>query len=211
MTTSKLVIDILVAVGTLAVAVMAIWGEKVRSWLAPPKLVIQPHTPRGSPTRLTNQGTIDPSGGQRVMYYHLKVVNLRPWLTVHNCRVLLKGISRRGPDGRFLAVPMPVPLQFIWANEGDTSQRVTVTKENVLDFGWLIEGAERFNPLLYLYSNDFQGYVEMGQAVRYHLEIDASNFVSPRPQVFEVAWDGEWHYEPERMQHHLRVSEVDEP
>lgn len=211
MSTAKLVIDSLVAIGTLAVAVMAIWGEKVRSWLAPPKLAIRPHILRGTPTRLTMEGAVNVGGGRRVMYYHLKVVNLRPWLSVHNCRVLLKDLSRRGPDGRFHAVPMPVPLQFVWANEGDTPQRVTVTKENIFDLGRLLEGAERFEPLLYLYSNDFQGFVEKGQAVHYHLEIDASNFVSPKQQVFEVAWDGEWFYEPENMEHHLRISEINEP
>jgi hypothetical protein len=32
--------------------------------------------------------------------------------------------------------------------------------------------------------------------------------VSPRPQVFEVAWDGEWDFDPEKMEQHFRISEV---
>ncbi len=205
---SKFVFDLLTSVGTLAVAIVAIWGERVRSLLAPPKLKIYLHTPRGSKTNLTISGANNPGGGTPAMYYHLKVVNLRPWITVSNCRVLLKAITRRRPDGSFLEVPMPVPAQYVWANEGDTQQRVTVTKESVLDFGRLVEGADSFNPMLYVYANNLQASVPKGEAVRYYLEIDASNFVSPRQQIFEVAWDGQWDSEPEKMQHHLTIQEI---
>ncbi len=211
MSIAGLVIDGLVAVGTLAVAVVAIWGEKVRSWLAPPKLLIVLHTPRGDPTRLTLSGAVNPGGGQRVMYYHLKVINARPWLTAENCRVLLKGLSRRGPDGKFHPIPMAVPLQFVWAPAEATPPQVTITKEQILDFGRLIEGDSKFVPILYSYANNFQGFVERDEAVRYWLDIDASNFASPHPQVFEVTWDGVWDFEPDKMQHHLRLAEIREP
>ncbi len=205
---TKTAIDLVTALATLAVAIMAIWGERIRSILAPPKLVLRPHTFRGSPTTLVIPGVIDPSGGTRVMYYHLKVVNLRPWLAAQHCRVLLTGISRRRPDGSFLPVHLPVPVQFVWPNEGEEPQRITVTKESVLDFGCVAENLERFEPLLYTYPNNFKGFVAKGEAVRYQLEVDAANFVSPCPQVFEVAWDGEWHAEPEQMEQHLSVREV---
>src|SRR5437868_15174480 len=108
-----IVIDSATAFGTVAVAILAIWGERVRSWLAPPRLEIEPHNNlRGDPNVLTTQT------GQRVgrgMYYHLKVVNKKPWLPVKNCRVVLKGISRRGPDGIFHPSPLVVPSQLVWA------------------------------------------------------------------------------------------------
>ena len=47
MSTLKLTIDSLVAAGTLAVAVMAIFGEKVRACLAPLKLRIEAHNLHG--------------------------------------------------------------------------------------------------------------------------------------------------------------------
>jgi hypothetical protein len=201
-------IQICIAVGTLAIAVVAIWGEKIRSWVAPPKLEIRLHMKRGAPTLLTIQGAINPGGGTPVMYYHLKVVNRRTWLPVTNCRVLLVGISRRGPDGGFHDIPMPVPAQVVWANEGDTPKRVTITKQSVLDFGRVTENEALFLPLLYVYPNNFQGVVAKNQAVRYSLEIDATNFVSSKPQVFEVAYDGEWEFEAEKMEQHLRISEI---
>ena len=203
-------LEIATAVATVAVAIIAIWGEKVRAWLAPPKLKVEIHTPRGSPTRLTMAGAVDPSGGVRTMYYHLRVVNLRPWLTVQNCRVLLKAVSRRRPDGSFLQVHMPVPAQFVWSNEGDTPQRVVVTRSSVLDFGYLSEGDASFVPCLHVYANNSNFAVGKGEAVRYQLDLDASNLPSRHAQTFEVSWDGEWDFEPEKMQQHLVIREVAE-
>jgi hypothetical protein len=204
----NLFLDILVAFGTLAVVVLAIWGEKIRAKLTPAKLSIRPHTLKGDPTVLKT--AVQGDGGVKVMYYHLKVVNERRWLPAQDCRVSLTGLSRRGPDGKFHAVPMAVPLPFNWAPAPHTPARVTVTKEQVFDFGSLQEGATRFVPALTYITHNFQGYVQKGEAVRFFVEIDAANFISSSPAVFEVAWDGAWSAEPEQMQHHLRITEVNE-
>ena len=102
----SLIIDALIAVGTLMVAAAAIWGDWLRSWLAPTKLIIEPHNNlRGDPTVFESR---DPKSAQtdtRVMYFHLKVVNQRPWLSVKNCRVLLKGMTRRGRTVGFIRFP----------------------------------------------------------------------------------------------------------
>jgi hypothetical protein len=138
-------------------------------------------------------------------------VNLRPWLNVQNCRVLLTGIVRRGPDHQFHEIPFPVPSPFIWSGEEHSSETRTITKMPViLDFGRLVEGSSRFEPRLRHAPNNFDGFVAKGEAMRYELEIDASNFTSPRPQVFEVAWDGEWNAEPEQMERHLRITEIED-
>lgn len=211
-TTTEVVIQALTAFGTVAVAAVALWGEKARAWLSPPKVIIEPHNLEGDPTVLTGgQVVLIPSPGIRVMYYHLKVVNKRPWLTVHNCRVLLKHMSRRGPDGKFYAVRMPVPPQFVWALMGPkASDELTITNERVFDLGRVQENGNGFEPSLYVYPNNFSGFVRKGEAVRYGLEINASNFVSQKVQVFEVAWDGQWSFEREQMQRHLTIREIAE-
>ena len=210
--TLKLVIDGLVAGGTIAVAALAIWGEQIRSVFAPPKLLLRPHNLKGDPNRYTTtvsvRGTQISLGGDRVMFYHLRVVNLRPSLTVTNCQVLLKAMSRRGPDNHFYPVPLVVAIPFIWSLPDITPPLVTITKEQILDFGKIGENDGKFSPTLRTVTNNFAGYVAAGEAVRYHLEIDASNFTSPQPQIFEVAWDGEWHHEPEEMSKHLTITEI---
>jgi hypothetical protein len=193
-------IQLSMAVGTIAVAVMAIWGDYIRSKLAPPKLIIQPHNLRGTVTRFT--------GGPRVIYYHLKLVNLRPWLTAKNCRVLLRAIHRRGPNHQFGQIPLPVPPQYVWAPAGFTPAVTEITKDQILDFGSLIEGETLFKPVLYFYPNDFQGFIEAHEAVRYSLEIIAQGYTAKRYQVFEVAWDGTWSDNLDQMSQSLTIREV---
>lgn len=205
----KIAIDIATALGTVAVAILAIWGERVRSWLSPPKLEIEAHNNfRGDPNVLTTQ-TGQLAG--RGMYYHLKVVNKRPWLPIKNCRVLLMGISRRGPDNVFHPSPLVVPSQLVWAPASFAPILVTVTKEQIVDLGNIREGDEAFRPALYSIPNNFAGFVKANEAVRLELAIEADNFSSRRYKVFEVAWDGIWEFEPEKMVNHLRIREILEP
>jgi hypothetical protein len=206
----NVLIDILVAVGTLMVAVAAIWGDWLRSRLTPAKLIIKPHNLCGEPTVFQSPDPKNAQAVTRVMYFHLKVVNQRLWLTAKSCRVLLKGISRRGPDGRFHPVKMSVPNQFVWAPAEITPPVVNLVKEQIFDLGYITEKEDKFIPTLYIYPNNFQGFVHRGESVRYYLEIEATNFSSHRYQVFEVTWDGLWDYEPEKMQHHLRITEIKE-
>jgi hypothetical protein len=206
LTIADTIINIFVAIGTLAVAVLAIWGERIRAVLAPPLLLLEPHNLTGDPTELRD-GTQRP--GIKALYYHLKVVNKRPWLPVSNCAVYLKGITRRGPDGLFHPVHMPVPLQFVWAPAETMPPVITVTGEHVLDLGRIIENSPQFQPMLYSYTNNFQGFVGRNEAIRYQLAIRGSNFTSKRYQAFEVAWDGKWSYVPAEMSQHLRIREIE--
>jgi hypothetical protein len=205
----KIVIDIATAFGTIAVAILAIWGERIRSWLSPTKLEIGAHNNfRGDPNLLTSQL------GQQVgrgMFYHLKVINKRPWLPIKNCRVLLMGISRRGPDNVFHPSPLVVPSQLIWAPASFAPTLVAVTKEQIVDLGNIREGDSAFRLALYSTPNNFAGLVGKDEAVRFELAIEADNFSSSRYKVIEVAWDGIWEFEPEKMENHLRIREIREP
>ncbi|MCU7841595.1 MAG: hypothetical protein KZQ94_19730 [Candidatus Thiodiazotropha sp. (ex Troendleina suluensis)] len=138
----------------------------------------------------------------------LKVINKRPWLPVKNCRVLLIGLSRRGPDNIFHPSRLVVPSQLILAPASFAPVLVTVTKEQIVDLGNLQEGGDSFRPALYSTPNNFMGYVKAGDAVRYELSIEADNFTSARNKVVEVAWDGKWEFEPEKMEKHLRIREI---
>jgi hypothetical protein len=196
----QLVIEGLAAFGTIALSILAIWGDWVRSKFAPAMLVIVPQTLRGDPTTTRD--------GRRVMYYHLRVVNQRQWLPIHNCRVLLKGLTKRGPDNQFHPVPMAVPLQFVWAPAEITPPVITLVNEQILDFGYVLETEKTFSPTLYSYAHNFKGHVQPNEAVRFQLQIEATNFSSRVYQVFEVAWDGNWSFVPEEMAEHLRIQEI---
>jgi hypothetical protein len=196
----SLIIQALIAFGTVSVAVLAIWGPWIRSKLVPPKLTLVPHNLRGIVTRFTN--------GPRVIYYQLKVCNLRPWVPARNSRVLLRRIELRGPDQVFRPLPETVPPQFVWSPAPQTPPLLNITKEQFLDFARLTEGASHFEPVLYWYPNNFQGFVEKNQAVRYCLEVDADSFSQKEFKVFEIAWNGKWTDNLDEMRQNLTIREV---
>jgi hypothetical protein len=196
------IINGLTAFGTIAVAAAAIWGDWLRSKLAPLSLTLVGHTLDGDPALF--------GSGTRVMFYHLKVVNKRGWISARNCRVMLVGLSRRDPGNIFQPVPMSVPQQFAWAPAEFTPPIITVQREQVLDFGYIQENGDSFIPRLYVMPFNFQGYVGAHEAVRYQLQIEAVNFSSPI-YVVEVSWDGVWDFVPATMGHHLPIRIIPSP
>jgi hypothetical protein len=205
---TKLVLDGAAAIGTVAVAVMAIWGERVRTWVAPPRLRLVLRSPRGVPAELVMPG-VNTAAPILSMYYHVKVVNDRPWLPVKDCRVLLTGYSKRGPDGRFHPDDVPVPLQFPWAPNHSQGERFrTIVTFQVIDLFRVVERDSLIWPQLYDQVTSFKGYIAKGEAARYQIEIDAPGLPVSVPQVFEISWSGQWSFEPESMEKHLRVREV---
>lgn len=96
MTKAKIVnaiINSIMAIGTIAVAILAIWGDSIRAKFVGPKLSLVPHNLRGSVVPLTN--------GRRSIYYHLKVVNNRNTVSATNCRVLLTIMWSKVQNGKF--------------------------------------------------------------------------------------------------------------
>lgn len=203
--------DVLTAIGTIAVAILAIWGDRIKSWLSPAILKIEPVENtgiHGSHLRLNTPSNILVPGLNRdAMWYVLKVVNKKPWMSSKNCRVMLVAISKKGPDGIYRPEPFKVPRQFWWAPSEFMAPLATINKEQVFDFGF-IQANGMFSPTLYSTPSDFPGHVRKNESVRYSLEIDANNFTSPIQQVFEISWDGEWDPNPDIMSRHLVIKEL---
>lgn len=201
----------LAAFGTIAVAVMAIWGEWIRATLVGPKLRLEEHNFRGT---VADLNIIDRMRGQligtkKTIFYHLRAHNSRPWVPAKNCRVMLRQVHRRGPDGNFHPVNLVVPLQYMWAPSEWSPTLQTVTDKEVVDLGRLSAGSDRFEPMLYTIGNDFDAFVKANEAVRYGLQVISEN-ARPSPlQIFEIAWNGEWCENLDRMEHNLSIREVD--
>jgi hypothetical protein len=91
-----------------------------------------------------------------------------------------------------------------WAPSEIMPPMVTVLNQQILDLGFIAENSAEFRPRLYWTSHNFQGFVRAHEAVRYQLQIEALNFVSPI-FVVEISWDGIWDYVPATMRHHLTI------
>src|SRR2546423_431013 len=150
---AELLFSALTAIGTIAVAILAIWGDWVRARLVPGALRIEIHD-RGDLSHLTDQHGQPLPPPNAVYFYHFKVVNRKRWITPKNCRVLLKAMSRRDQNGIFQPSALSVPCQFVWAPAEITPSVIAIEHEQILDFGIVQQRTMRFEPRLYSYPNN---------------------------------------------------------
>jgi hypothetical protein len=200
----------LAAFGTIAVAVMAIWGDWVRTTFVGPRLRLVKHNFRGTVAELNiiDRRRNEIIERKKTIFYHLRVENSRHWIPGKNCRVMLRQIHRRGPNGTFHPVKLIVPVQYMWAPSEWSPSLQTVTDKEVLDFGRLMMGSDKFEPMLYIVGGDFDGFVRANEAVRYGLQVIADNSRPSSLQVYEVAWNGEWAEDLDKTEQNLKVREV---
>ncbi|MBI5291053.1 MAG: hypothetical protein HY872_04145 [Chloroflexi bacterium] len=199
---TQLILEGLVAIGTIAVAILAIWGDWFRDKFAAPKLVLQLRDTKGN---LTSQ-----QDGQGVIYYHLIVQNKRSWAVARGVQVMLEGVWRRAADGSFKADTLAAELPLTWAFPQFSPLNPSVSDRKICDFGCLAEKDRLFKPSLYFYPNNFTGFVGANQAVRYSIRVVAENFNSGKAIVVEVSWDGLWSSDMAEMERHLVVKVMDE-
>ena len=192
--------QIFAAIGTVAVAILAIWGEKIRAAVAGPKIEFGLNDPKGNLTIRAN--------GKRTIYYHLQLLNRRAWSPASHTRVLVTAIEKKRPDGTYFPESLIAPLQLTWALPQFHELLPTIATRDVCDLGYLDEDSQRFELSLYIKPNNFTGFVEPGQSMRVKIIVAAHNYESKKPTVLEISWDGKWHSDLSEMQKHLVIKEV---
>jgi len=189
------------AIGTVAVAILAIWGDKIRAVVAAPKISLELRKSKGNLTIRANN--------KRTIYYHLDLINKREWSPASHVRVLVTGIEKKRPDGTFFPETLVAPLQLTWAFPEFHELLPTITKSDVCDLGFLDEGSQRFELSLYIKPNNFGGYVEPRQSMRVKIIVSAHNYEQRDPRILEISWDGTWSSDLDEMQKHLVIKEID--
>lgn len=198
--------NLAVAAGTMLLALAAIYGDWLKSKFFPPKVALELRSELGDITTVKNGVT-----GQIVgpaMYYHVRVINLRRSIPITNCRVSIRALEKRMPDGQFKPIPMSVPLDLRWAPAEANEPVVTITSERILDLGHLIQAEKQFRPAVRVLSHNFKGIVKAGESIRFGLWVDATNYSSASLTFFEVTWNGEFSEDPETFAQYLVVKKV---
>lgn len=192
----SIIIQGFLAVGTLLLAVIAIWGDWIRHRLLGPKLTIN---------LLDNEGTLTYiTDGTPGRYYKLKVSNSRKWSPAINVRVILKKILKPAADGTLAPQVLSGPMQLTWM--WLLPQYPTIGPEEICTFGNLIKG-QNFILSPYVKPNNFVGFITPNQNMLIEVQAVADN-VESRSLYIEISWDGKWSEDTKQMQQHLVVKET---
>ena len=187
--------QIVAAVATVFVAILAIWGEWFRARFAGPKLELCPRNLDGD--RLQPE-RIDSKHGP-TMRYQLDVVNRRTWTRATDVQVRCTRAFCRRPDGEYTEQPFEYPATLKWTtDEGEIVWKASFKKSYRCDLGHLREADPVFTLAVRTGPPGFPNTMAPNQSVRYDFEIDATNFVSRQPLSLQIDWDGMW--TPHRIQ-----------
>jgi hypothetical protein len=195
----KTIAEALTAFGTVAVAAVAIWGDRIKDRLFGPRLKLSLLDAMGDLTRRQN--------GIEVFYYHIRVTN-RPHSLAKSVQVLVQRVSRRVPGGTFQLEKIVYPLPLVWTPMELFQLERKVVAVSTCDFGFLDSNAPAFKLATVVTPNNFHGDVTANQSARFELMAVGENVYFSKPIVLEVSWDGKWVRDREQMQKHLVITQV---
>ena len=199
------IIQLFVAIGTIAVAILAIWGDRIRYVIGlRPKLDLTLIDPEGE---FVNIGISVDGSTTPARYYHLKVSNKNRWSPATNVRVVITGIAIPAADGQYVSQGLTGPLQLTWRfDKFHPAMYSTVGSDDICDLGGIKQG-EKFSLTPYIFPNNFQGHLEANRRMLIEVKAIADNAES-RTVCIEISWDGKWEDDTKKMAEHLVVKEV---
>ena len=194
---ANLTVQIFVALGTISVAVLAIWGDWIRFKLAGPKLRI---------ALLDATGTVTVrSDGKKGRYYKLLVLNDRKWSPARNVRVVLKSIFKPAADGTLTPQPMSGPLQLKW--QWIVPQYPSLgAGEEICTFANLVQG-EQFVLSPYIVPNNFVGFLKANERMLIEVVV-VSDTAESESLFLDLSWNGQWSEDTTAMLNNVVIKET---
>lgn len=178
--------DRAVAVGTLLVAALAIWGEWLRSLIAGPKLVVDVTTPQG-------QRGLSAPGASAPYHYVAAVRNKRPWALAKAVRVLCTDVHTKTNTGHWKREGFVSPRQLEWAH-GDDPKR-DIVGEELFFLGRVPPDESVFSLTHYAFEPTYECTeitdFAKGKDLRLSLIVAADNYAPKSPYLLEICWERE--------------------
>lgn len=186
------------AVATVLLAGVALWGEKLRQWWTRPRLKLLLAEP--NLTFLTGSG-------RKGWYYQLHVLNERTASPAENVQVLLTKVLKKGADGSWQEHRFSGPVQVKWRIP--EPQTATVGPDRYATWAVLHENSDGASLNLYWTPNNLSEASVIGsrEPVRLHFKA-VSNTAESNEVALEVAWDGAWVEGRTEMAQHMIVKQV---
>lgn len=187
------------ALGTIFLAIVALWGHIIRLRWFGPKLHLTLKNPKGEVSMF--------SDGVVSRYFHLRVWNERRATPAHNIRVVIKSIYQPSADGTMSQTPLSGPLQLAWRFQGSNPQFQTIGAESICDLGYLRKG-EDFKLSTFIHHISFDPIVKKGQKIIAAL-VALSDEGESNELKLGISWDGKWCDDSDEFVKHMVVKELD--
>lgn len=199
-------VNVGVAIGTFAVALVALFGEYFRSKFFPPQLQLRLLRPEGEKTcvRLSSFGEEEvKERWEDARYYHLNVVNLRRWSPATQVQVFLMRVEEPGPDGEpQVAWSGDVPIR--WRHQEVFPPARTVGPSADCDLCSVSKGKWlKIHPLVV--PTNLNACRREKTILFVSLQARSNQADSPIIRV-QISWDGSWEDGNQEMKRHLTVT-----
>ena len=199
-----------VAFGTIAVALVALFGQAFRSKFFPPRLTLRLAKPEGEKARVRltwfEQGE-PKERWEDARYYHLRVSNERRWSPATNAQVFLIRMEEPGPDGE-LQITWTGDVPMRWRHQEVFPPARTIGPSADSDLCCVVKGKWlELLPLVAPYN--LESKRRQKSLVVLSLQARANEGDSAILRV-QASWDGDWEYGAEEMKRHMIVKVVDQ-
>ena len=208
-------VELLTAVGTIAVAIIAIWGEHIRYYIAGPKLRISFPYKEGviSQQRETREMTQGPPTVSNVPYrfYHVIVENSVNWspasrVQLNLVRMAIKTSSEEGYEEFELHWNLAFKYAFHGIGRNSENPERTVGPKQTVDLLFVRENGEpKLNFLLI--PNGFPNTLATNMTYRIAIQAQAEN-TSSNIIYLKISWNGKWHIGDSEMANNLKITEI---
>lgn len=189
-----------VAFGTLLTVAVALFGDKLRAKLFPPRLNITLRSKEGEKTQLSNALTGQFLDDTR--YYYILVSNARRWSPAEQTQVFLTRLEEPGPSGE-LQVMWFGEIPIRWRNQEYVPVLRTIGPDADCDF-CRVEKKGRLVLMPLVPANNLP--TVWTEACKFVATLQArSNLKDSRILRVLVAWDGQWDDGVEEMKKHLVI------
>jgi hypothetical protein len=185
--------------GSIAVAIAAVWGEKIRAALFRPELRL---------TLVSSVGQRENAGISSIRYYRLRLTNHALHPAAQEVQVFLTQIDLRGPDGQpqtiFTgALPLPWQYQPLYPNAR------TIGHKTVADVDLFFVSPELLHLTTVFDPPNFPANMQ-GSEQHFWVTMIARGLNGESESLrLKIDWDGRWEHGDQEMGRHLTISAVE--
>jgi hypothetical protein len=188
-----MVVNGLVALGTIGTVVVALFGKK----FYPPKLEIILTNPLGELTKWEKDGK-----KHAARFYHARVINRRRWSPGSNLSLNLIAVEEERSDRTF-SDEWQGDVQIKWKHPRNYPQPTSIGK--TVDYDLVSVDAEHFVSLYPIAATSSLSRVRKEKfRIRVWLQARSAEADSPVTK-FDISWDGTWVEAEEEMKKHFIV------